>query len=144
MLANDSTAVLAVLAIGCIWLAATAAERMELPAGVTIAGEAALIGMASALALTETYQVLTVLAFPPFTAALRRGAVGALASLVIELVGFGVTIVDGHRGHLHPGGDQPGDLDDLQPRAGADRHLHPRRPTASRPIRSTPTATPRR
>jgi hypothetical protein len=69
VLANDSTAVLAVLAIGCIWLAATAAERMELPAGLTIAGEAALIGMASALALTESYQVLTVLAFPPFTAA---------------------------------------------------------------------------
>ena len=62
------------LAIGCIWLAATAAERMALPASVTIAGEAALIGMASALALTESYQVLTVLAFPPFIAALRRGA----------------------------------------------------------------------
>ena len=29
VLANDSTAVLAVLAIGCIWLAATAAERMD-------------------------------------------------------------------------------------------------------------------
>jgi signal transduction histidine kinase len=93
VLARDSTAVLAVLAIGCIWLAATAAERMGLPAGVTIAGEAALIGMASALALTETYQVLTVLAFPPFIAALRRGAVGAVASLLIELVGFGLTIV---------------------------------------------------
>jgi signal transduction histidine kinase len=93
MMANDSTAVLAVLAIGCIWLAATAAERTALPAGLTIAGEAALIGMASALALTESYQVLTVLAFPPFTAALRRGAVGALASLAIELVGFAVTTV---------------------------------------------------
>src|SRR4029079_14871593 len=43
--------------------------------------------------LTESYQVLTVLAFPPFTAALRRGALGALASLLIELVAFGVTTV---------------------------------------------------
>ena len=60
--------------------------------------------MASALALTESYQVLTVLAFPPFTAALRRGAVGALASLVIELVGFGVTIVTVTGGISDPGG----------------------------------------
>ena len=93
ILADDSTAVLAVVAIGCIWLAATAAERMDVPSTVTIPGEAALIGMASALALTESYQILTVLAFPPFTAALRRGAVGAVASLLIELVAFGVTIV---------------------------------------------------
>jgi hypothetical protein len=61
VLADDSTAVLAVFAIGCIWLAATAAERMDVPSNVTIPGEAALIGMASALALTESYQVLTVL-----------------------------------------------------------------------------------
>jgi signal transduction histidine kinase len=93
VLANDTTAVLAVVAIGCIWMAATAAERMDVPSTITIPGEAALIGMASALALTESYQVLTVLAFPPFTAALRRGALGALASLLIELVAFGVTIV---------------------------------------------------
>ena len=43
---------------------------------VTIVGEAALVGMACGLALEETFQILTVLAFPPFTAALRRGARG--------------------------------------------------------------------
>ena len=93
VLASDSTAVLAVLSVGCIWLAATTAERTAVPAMVTIVGEAALIGMASGLALEETFQILTVLAFPPFTAALRRGARGALASLVTELLGLGFVVV---------------------------------------------------
>ena len=104
MLANDSTAVLAVLAIGCIWLAATAAERMDVPASVTIAGEAALIGMASALALDRD----ATRSSPSWPSRRSRppcgeARVGALASLVIELVGFGVTVVHGHRRDLHPG-----------------------------------------
>ena len=74
--------------IGCIWLAATtgradrACRRWS-----TIVAEAALVGMASGLALEETFQILTALAFPPFTAALRRGRSRALASLVAELRG---------------------------------------------------------
>ena len=98
VLASDSMGVLAVLSVGCIWLAATTAERSAVPGMVTIVGEAVLIGMASGLALEETFQILTVLAFPPFTAALRRGARGALTSLLTELVGLGlvvVTITDG-------------------------------------------------
>ncbi|MBF4769014.1 hypothetical protein ISU10_14700 [Nocardioides agariphilus] len=93
VLAGDSTGVLAVLSIGCIWLAATTAERTAVPVLVTILGEAALVGVAGALSLAETFQLLTVLAFPPFTAALRRGAWGALLSLVTELLGFSAVVV---------------------------------------------------
>jgi len=93
ILASDSMGILAVLSVGCIWLAATTAERSAVPAMVTIVGEAVLIGMASGLALEETFGILTVLAFPPFTAALRRGARGALTSLLTELVGLGIVVV---------------------------------------------------
>ena len=93
LLASDSTGVLAVLSVGCIWLAATTAERSEVPAMVTIVGEALLIGLASGLALEETFSILTVLAFPPFTAALRRGARGAVISLLTELVGLSIVVV---------------------------------------------------
>jgi signal transduction histidine kinase len=93
VLASDSTGVLAVLSVGCIWLTATTAERTAVPAMVTIVGEAALVGMAGGLALEETFQILTVLAFPPFTAALRRGTRGALASLVTELLGLAIVVV---------------------------------------------------
>ena len=64
-----------------------------MPAMVTIVGEAVLIGIASGLALEETFQILTVLAFPPFTAALRRGARGALTSLVTELFGLCLVVI---------------------------------------------------
>ena len=93
VLAGDATGVLAVLSIGCIWLAATTAERTAVPAMVTITAEAVLVGMACGLSLEETSQILTVLAFPPFTAALRRGARGALASLGGELLGMGLVLV---------------------------------------------------
>jgi signal transduction histidine kinase len=93
VLADDTTGVLAVLSIGCIWLAATTAERTAVPAMVTIAGEAALVGVAGGLSLEETFQILTVLAFPPFTAALRRGPRGALVSLVTELTALAAVLV---------------------------------------------------
>jgi signal transduction histidine kinase len=85
VLARDSAAALTMVSIGCVWLAATAAERMPIPRLVAIVIEAALIGVACALALPDTNQVLAALAFPPFTAGLRRGARGALASLSVEL-----------------------------------------------------------
>ncbi len=50
-----------------------------------IAAEAMLIGLVAAAAMTISLQVLTVLAFPPLTAALRRGPRGAVVSLVGEL-----------------------------------------------------------
>ena len=93
VLANDTTAILAVFSIGCIWLAATAVERMRVPAMAAIIAEALLVGVASGLALDENFQILTALAFPPFTAALRCGPWGAVASLLTELVGLGATML---------------------------------------------------
>ncbi len=95
---QDDAALLAVLGIGCIWLAATAAEQMPIPKLVTIAAEAALIGAVSGLAIGYTFQVLTVLAFPPFTAALRRGPRGALVSVATELVTFVAVAVAAYGG----------------------------------------------
>ncbi len=87
VLAGDTTSILAVVSIGCVWLAVTAAERMAMPAVPTVLVEGVLVGLACGLALEQTFQILTAMAFPPFTAALRLGARGAVASLVAELVG---------------------------------------------------------
>jgi signal transduction histidine kinase len=93
VLAQDPTVRMAVIAIGCIWATATLAERLKLPTMPTIIAEAALVGVASGLALDQTFQILTALAFPPFTAALRRGAAGALGSLGAELAGLCTVVV---------------------------------------------------
>ncbi len=58
---------------------------MPIPRLVAIAIEAALVGVACALAAQDTIQVLAALTFPPFTAGLRRGTRGALASWSVEL-----------------------------------------------------------
>jgi signal transduction histidine kinase len=63
---------------------------MEVHAWFAIVAEGLLIGIVCGLALDETLQILTTLAFPPFTAALRRGAWGALVSLVTEGVGIAI------------------------------------------------------
>jgi signal transduction histidine kinase len=88
LLAGDQAAVLGVLGIGCIWLAATAAERMNAPRLIAITVEAGLVGAALALSVDGTLQILAALTFPPFTAGLRRGLRGALFSLAAELVIF--------------------------------------------------------
>jgi signal transduction histidine kinase len=89
-LASDPTAIQAVLSIACIWMAATAVERMAVSAWIAIAAEGLLVGVVCGLALEDTLQIITALAFPPFTAALRRGAWGALGSLLSEVVGIAV------------------------------------------------------
>jgi signal transduction histidine kinase len=86
VLAKDSAAALTMVSIGCVWLAATAAERMPIPRLVAIPIEAALVGVACALAVPDTLQVLAALTFPPFTAGLRRGTRGAVVSLACELL----------------------------------------------------------
>jgi signal transduction histidine kinase len=101
---HDTAALLAVLAIGCVWLAATAAEQLPIPRLVTITVEAALIGVVSGLAVGHTFQVLTALAFPPFTAALRRGPRGALVSVATELVTFVAVAVASYGGFSEEAG----------------------------------------
>ncbi len=93
LLAQDQTVLVAVVGIGGVWTVATLAERLQFPTMPTIVIEAVLVGVASGLALDQTFQILTALAFPPFTAALRRGAAGAMASLLAELAGLGAVVV---------------------------------------------------
>jgi signal transduction histidine kinase len=94
VLGHDATSLLAVLCIGCVWLAASAIERTQVPPLCAITIESALVGAACALAIGQTFQVLTALSFPPFTAALRRGPRGAMVSLGAELVALvGVSLV---------------------------------------------------
>ena len=83
--------VLAAIAFGAVWGAATVAEGTTLPRWVIIASESAMIGVVAATTMRSSLQVLTVLAFPPLTAALRRGPRGVLVSLVSELGALAVT-----------------------------------------------------
>ena len=99
-----------------VWTVATLAERLQFPTMPTIVIEAVLVGVASGLALDQTFQILTALAFPPFTAALRRGAAGAMASLPGRARGPGCGR-RGHRRHVRPGSGEPDHLVDLQPRS---------------------------
>ena len=124
---HDGAALLAVLAIGCVWLAATAAEQLPIPPLVTIAAEAALVGAVSGLAVGHTFQVLTVLAFPPFTAALRRGPRGALVSFFTELVTFVFVAVAAYGGFSEVAGTSALTWFILSLGLGPDRQLHPRR-----------------
>ncbi len=88
VLATEDSGVLAVLAIGAIWLCASATDRLRVAPRLAIGAEAALVGAACALASDGAPQVLAALAFPPFTAGLRRGVQGALVSLSAELMAF--------------------------------------------------------
>ncbi len=101
VLARDSAAALTTLSIGCVWLAATAAERMPIPPLVAVTIEAALVGVACGLALEDTFQVLAALTFPPFTAGLRRGTRGALVSWGVELIAL-VTVAVVAFGEMTP------------------------------------------
>ena len=83
---RDTTAALALVAIGVIWLAATAAELLRVNRTVASGIESALIGCVCALSLDSSLAVLGSLAIPPFTAALRRGPRGMLLALSVELV----------------------------------------------------------
>lgn len=82
---RDTTAALALLAVGVIWLAATAAERLRVAVILAVTIEAALIGTVCALSLDSSLAVLGSLAVPPFTASLRRGPRGMLLALSAEL-----------------------------------------------------------
>ena len=88
VLSQDSTTLVAAICIGCVWLAATAAERLPVPRLVTITVEAALVGTTCAIGLADNVQLLTALVFPPFTAAMRRGPRGLVASLSAEMISF--------------------------------------------------------
>ena len=80
------TDLLAVLALGSVWVATTAGERLNVPTLLILVLEAASIGAAAGLATHTTLTVLQAMAVPPFTAGLRRGTRGVTLALSAELV----------------------------------------------------------
>lgn len=98
---RDTTAALALVAVGVIWLAATAAERLRVGTTLVVVVEAALVGTVCALSLSlsASLAVLGALAVPPFTASVQRGPRGMLLALSAELTAL-VTLVLAVRGPM--------------------------------------------
>jgi signal transduction histidine kinase len=83
---RDDTGVLALVAVGAIWMASSAAEALRVNPTVGSLLEAGLIGTVAALTIGSSLAVLGALAIPPFTASLRRGPRGMLLVLSAELI----------------------------------------------------------
>lgn len=100
LLSRDTTAALALLAVGAIWLAATAADVLGLDHTITSLVEAGLVGTVCALSLDSSLAVLGATAVPPFTASLRRGPRGMLQAVSAELIVL-VVVSAAVRGAMH-------------------------------------------
>lgn len=97
---RDTTAALALLAVGAIWLASTAADVLGLDNTVISLVEAGLVGTVCALSLDSSLAVLGAMAVPPFTASLRRGPRGMLQAVSAELIVL-VVVSAAVRGAMH-------------------------------------------
>ena len=83
---RDTTAVLALIAVGADWVLGELAElNAALPTWLTTVLEPLTVGVACGLALHHSTTVLGALAIGPVTAALRTGAAGASLAIVSEL-----------------------------------------------------------
>ena len=98
---GDTSAALALLAVGLVWTAGVAAERLRVSVTMALTVEAALIGTICALSLDFSLAVLGALAVPPFTASLRRGPRGMLLAISAELTVL-VVLSSVLRGAMHP------------------------------------------
>ena len=83
---RDDTGVLALVAIGTVWLASSMAEELRVNATVVSLVEAGAVGAIAALSIDASLVALGALALPPFTAALRRGPRGMMLALSAELI----------------------------------------------------------
>ncbi len=83
---RDDTGVLALVAVGAIWLASSVAEALRVNPTLVSLIEAGLIGSVAALSIGSSLAVLGALAIPPFTASLRHGPRGMLLALSAELI----------------------------------------------------------
>ncbi|CAN5615515.1 hypothetical protein BH11ACT8_BH11ACT8_06610 [soil metagenome] len=88
---RDKSALLALAAVGVIWLLAAAAERRSDLAPIVPVAEAGLIGLVSGLCVADSPAILVALAVPPFAAAVLHGLRASMLALSAELV-FVVTI----------------------------------------------------
>jgi signal transduction histidine kinase len=100
LLSRNNLLLLALLAIGAVWAAVTAAELLEIPGTLVLVLDAGLIGSVAGLASHSTNTVLFALAVPPFTAGLSRGTRGVALSLSAELSAFVVLSLSD--GYLNP------------------------------------------
>jgi signal transduction histidine kinase len=93
ILKNNQLLLLALLAMGAIWAAVTAAELLGLPATLLLVLDAALVGSVAGLSSHSTTTILGAIAVPPFTAGLSRGVRGVVLSLSAELTTFVVVVL---------------------------------------------------
>jgi signal transduction histidine kinase len=91
---RDTAALLALLAIGVMWLLGELSElNRALPVWLTTVLEPLTVSVICALALETTTAMLGALAVGPFTAGLRRGASGAVSAIGAQLAGLVVVAV---------------------------------------------------
>jgi signal transduction histidine kinase len=88
ILTHNQLLLLALLAVGAIWAAVTAAELLGIPGTLLVVLDAALIGSVAGLTSHSTTAVLGAMAVPPFTAGLSRGFRGVALSLSAELTAY--------------------------------------------------------
>ncbi|MCH1868221.1 sensor histidine kinase [Nocardioides sp. CFH 31398] len=93
---RDSTAVVALLVIGAVWILVHSALALRLPGAVVVALEGALVAGVCGAVVHDTLLPLPALAVLPFVAGLHRGARGVTEALVVQsVVVVGVTLAVG-------------------------------------------------
>lgn len=86
MWSQDLPALIALVAIGLVWVLAQVAEsRPQLSSSLTATVEATLVGLICGLSLETSTAVLGALAVAPFTSGLHRGLRGVLITLAAQL-----------------------------------------------------------
>jgi signal transduction histidine kinase len=88
LLAHGQLRLLALLSVGSVWAAVTAAELLDVPPALLLGLDSALIGAITGLSSHDAVAILGAIAVPPFTAGLRRGPWGVSISLTAELVSY--------------------------------------------------------
>ena len=82
---RDKSALLALVAVGAIWIVASAAERRPETGPVVPVAEAGLIGLVCGLSVADSPAVLVALAVPPLAAGVLHGVRASLLALCAEL-----------------------------------------------------------
>ncbi len=83
---RDRAALIALAAVGAVWLVASVAERRPELTPMSPIAEGAAIGVICGLTLGSSEAILLALVLPPFVGAVLRGLRGALLALSAELV----------------------------------------------------------
>ncbi|WP_299057769.1 sensor histidine kinase [uncultured Nocardioides sp.] len=93
---RDSTAVVALLVVGAVWILVHSAPVRRLPGAVRVALEATLVAIVCGAVVHDTLLPLPALAVLPFVAGLRRGSRGVVEALLVQsVVVVGATLAVG-------------------------------------------------